>query len=90
MAREITEVWGVFGAVAGRIVGVFVEEVDAYAEAKRLGGETAWRALPLLTPHDAAVLEAADALERQWEADNANAFCEAVRARRAANAGGEP
>jgi hypothetical protein len=86
MAREITEVWVVRGAVGNVIAHV---ETEAEAAMWRFGGNTIER-LPLLTPHDAAVLEAADALERQWEADNANAFCEAVRARRAANAGGEP
>lgn len=58
--------------------------------------------LPLLTPHDAAVLEAAEAYERmhgKWHdylklkngrGDKTSCrIVEAVRARRAANAGGE-
>ncbi len=104
MAREITEVWVVRGAVGNVIAHV---ETEAEAATWRFGGNTIDR-LPLLTPHDAAVLEAAEkeaqafqaysnAIERhentdgvftKWEAAH-RALQTAVRARRAANAGGE-
>ena len=57
MAREITEVWVVRGAVGNVIAHV---ETEAEAATWRFGGNTIER-LPLLTPHDAAVLEAAEA-----------------------------
>ena len=56
MAREITEVWVVRGAVGNVIAHV---ETEAEAAMWRFGGNTIER-LPLLTPHDAAVLEAAE------------------------------
>jgi hypothetical protein len=59
MAREITEVWVVRGAVGNVIAHV---ETEAEAATWRFGGNTIER-LPLLTPHDAAVLEAAEAWE---------------------------
>ena len=110
MAREITEVWVVRGAVGNVIAHV---ETEAEAATWRFGGNTIER-LPLLTPHDAAVLEAAeryvlsneeawaksspDHLDRLRELVMASwpegetlydTLLEAVRARRAANAGGE-
>lgn len=60
MAREITEVWVVRGAVGNVIAHV---ETEAEAATWRFGGNTIER-LPLLTPHDAAVLEAAERYER--------------------------
>ena len=109
MAREITEVWVVRGAVGNVIAHV---ETEAEAAMWRFGGNTIER-LPLLTPHDAAVLEAAERLASatlkvsaahmlgqpsQGEAqalmreiqESVSAVEEAVTARRAANAGGEP
>jgi hypothetical protein len=109
MAREITEVWVVRGAVGNVIAHV---ETEAEAATWRFGGNTIER-LPLLTPHDAAVLEAAERLASatlkvsaahmlgqpsQGEAqalmreiqESVSAVEEAVTARRAANAGGEP
>jgi hypothetical protein len=99
MAREMREVWVVRGAVGNVIAHV---ETEAEAATWRFGGNTIER-LPLLTPHDAAVLEAAekwasafvfDRLEdskaaRRGKEDAEDTLYNAIRARRAANVGGE-
>lgn len=93
MAREMREVWVVRGAVGNVIAHV---ETEAEAATWRFGGNTIER-LPLLTPHDAAVLEAAERYATEDPSDpwgyqkdaQHDALTEAVRARRAANAGGE-
>ncbi|MFN8992174.1 MAG: hypothetical protein ACK5X3_00670 [Pseudomonadota bacterium] len=126
MAREITEVWGVFNAdgdllglgeirteaILASDFGCDDDTQDALYEGSNgpHNGVTVER-LPLLSPHDAAVLEAAGAYEKahtefmaynlvdpnhpDTRALQINAraarltLVKAVRARRAANAGGE-
>jgi hypothetical protein len=92
MAREMREVWVVRGAVGNVIAHV---ETEAEAATWRFGGNTIDR-LPLLTPHDAAVLEAAEDVYSDYDESELSTLptsvrhlWNAVRARRAANAGGE-
>ena len=117
MAREMRQVWVVVNA-DGENVGLALSRLGAILTADFGGDDCAMRGLrdgsngpfngfrverlPLLTPHDAAVLEAAEAYERshgKWhdylklKKDRGDKtsyrIVEAVRARRAANAGGE-
>ncbi len=104
MAREITEVWVV---VPPKMTGDIQWPIQVYREEQvarwaceenvRVGVASKVERLPLLTPHDAAVLEAAERYATEDPSDpwgyqkdaQHDALTEAVRARRAANAGGE-
>ena len=101
MAREITEVWIYVSPLAPHNVCVKAEPFAGLPESFQ---QHVTR-VPLLTPHDAAVLEAAEAerdamavllldlgdykAEKAWSAAH-DRYVNAVTARRAANAGGEP
>ena len=103
MAREITEVWVV---VPPKMTGDIQWPIQVYREEQvarwaceenvRVGVASKVERLPLLTPHDAAVLEAAEDVYSDYDESELSTLptsvrhlWNAVRARRAANAGGE-
>jgi hypothetical protein len=85
MTRELWEVWRCTNAVHD---AVFIDKADADSIEVITGMPATVTRLPLLTPEDAAVLEAAEAWEKGGPISVYNALLSAVRARRAARGEG--